>query len=936
MKMHSVPRGIQRLRAVVSASAVVALLAGCGGGGSGGESGQSAAVQSANGDPIAQAGRAEGMGNMAAAPQGASNALTTDIPPPQREPESNYDSALNWASQKLAQLTTRTVTADNDVKSTRAAVAPAAAPDANAKGGWTPRATWPLIAIHSALLPDGRVMTYGTDGTGMLQTGKLIYDVWDPAGALDAGHLTLPNMTGTDLFCNAQTLLAGSGQLFLAGGDQYEPGDPPVGYNLRTRDTALFDPGTNTLSSAKGLNRERWYATVTTLSDAQIFIAGGAGGNDRPEVRAKDGTFRLLEDAPTDNFSYWYPRNFLTPDDRIFGLDIDGLMFFVDPRDRGYVQRVTNLVKDFAAKGSSAAMYTPGQILQMGANSNRVARIGINRPVPQVSETAPTSTKRFWGTTTVLPDGKVLVTGGSEVDNRFVGVNNAAEMWDPAVGQWSVGAVGTDPRLYHSSAILLPDATVLVAGGGAPGVRPADNVNAIDGVNYKTAERYSPPYLFGPNGEPAPRPQITSAPDTLTPGQIISIGVNSGLPISKAVLLRTGSVTHSFSFDNRRVPLDMQQTGNTLQAHVPTNGAVVPPGYYMLFLIDTAGVPSVAKIVSMNEGARQAIHADWLGTIGSWGGGQSFTSECQSDEVLAGIQGSSNNEVRNIGAQCVRVDKAGRWIGEPYNEKTYGGTEGGAYTRTCPRDQAVVGYSGRSGARTDNIVVSCEPLSGLNRAGGVPTALAAVGGAGGTERAYRRCGAEGVARGLYGRWGASVDAVGLLCRSEDTAAAFPFFTASKTSSFGSSTGGSPFALSCHSDEVLVGVSGRSGGNLDKLAPLCAKVDEWGKWSSDVIGRGAAGNNGGSPFSRLCPADQAVSGFGVRTGAYVNHITLQCQPLASPGRLKAGVTTLDGAGNANGTANGAACANGQPANGLYGRAGWYIDAVGLACRGSASS
>lgn len=935
--MHSAPRVPRRLRAVVSASAVVALLAGCGGGG-GGESGQSAAVQSSSADLTAPSIGTESANNMVtsmAAPKQEPNALTTDVSPPLKEVPDNNDSALDWVSQKFAQLMSRTVTADNDVKSNKLAAA-AAAPDANAKGAWTLRATWPLIAIHSALLPDGRVMTYGSDGTGTIQTGKLIYDVWDSSNTLAGGHLTLPNMTGTDLFCNAQTLLAGSGQLFLAGGDRYQATDLPLDSNLPTRDTALFDPGTNTLSSAKSLNRERWYATLTTLSDSQIFIVGGLGGNDKPEVRAKDGSFKLLDDAPTGQFSYWYPRNFLTPDDRVFGLDVDGRMYFADPRDRGYIQRDTNLIADFMANGSSAAMYTPGQILQVGARTNRVAHLGIHRPVPLVTETARTSTTRYWGTTTVLPDGKVLVTGGSEQDNLSVGVNKTAEIWDPAVGQWSVGALGTDPRLYHSTAILLPDATVLVAGGGTPGVRPNPNVSKNDGVNYKTAERYAPPYLFGANGEIAPRPQITSAPDTLTPGQIISVGVNSGLPIAKAVLLRTGSVTHSFSFDNRRVPLDMQQTGNTLRAHVPTNGAVVPPGYYMLFLIDSAGVPSVAKIVSMNEGVRNAIHADWLGTIGSWGGGQSFASECQSDEVLAGIQGLSNNEVRNIGAQCVRVDKAGRWIGEPYNEKSFGGTTGEAYTRTCPRDQAVVGYSGRSGARTDSIVISCEPLSGLNRAGGVPTELAAVGGAGGDERAYRRCGAEGVARGLYGRSGASVDAVGMLCRSEDTAAAFPFFTASKTNALGNTTGGVPFALSCHSDEVLVGVNGRSGAFLDKLAPLCVKADEWGKWSSDVIGRGAAGNNGGNAFSRLCPVDQAVSGLAARTGTYVNQVTLQCQPLASPGRLKAGVTTLEGAGNAAGAANGAACTNGQPANGLYGRAGWYIDAVGLACRGSAST
>ncbi len=79
------------------------------------------------------------------------------------------------------------------------------------------------------------------------------------------------------------------------------------------------------------------------------------------------------------------------------------------------------------------------------------------------------SSQRFWVTGTVLPDGKVLATGGSRVDNELVDVNNIAEIWDPATGQWHPGTAGAVARLYHSNALLMQDGTVLVAGGGAPG-----------------------------------------------------------------------------------------------------------------------------------------------------------------------------------------------------------------------------------------------------------------------------------------------------------------------------------------------------------------------------------------------------------------------------------------------------------------------------------
>jgi hypothetical protein len=107
-----------------------------------------------------------------------------------------------------------------------------------------------------------------------------------------------------------------------------------------------------------------------------------------------------------------------------------------------------------------------------------------------------------------LPDGKVLGTGGSSVENQLTGVNNSAEMWNPATGTWTQGASAVNARLYHGSALLLPDASVLIAGGGAPG--PLKNLNA---------EIYYPPYLFDATGARAARPEIISAPDTVLPGE---------------------------------------------------------------------------------------------------------------------------------------------------------------------------------------------------------------------------------------------------------------------------------------------------------------------------------------------------------------------------------------------------------------------------------
>lgn len=845
----------------------------------------------------------------------------TDVEPPAPSTASKMaDNVAAWIARTLSQPVEPVVQPSSEAerKGGVAHLAPSA--DANRIGAWTAPQKWPLIGVHASLLPDGRVLTYGTSSNGD-QTGKFIYDLWDSSSQhQDKGHITLPNITPTDFFCNAQTLLAGSGQLFLAGGDNNVNGQTT---NTANNNTAIFNPRGNSLQSGGNLNRPRWYSTVSTLSDGQVFIIGGLDGQDFPEVRSKNGEFSLLRDAPTSQFHFWYPRTFLAPDDRVFGLDIDGRMFFVDPRDSGHIQRVANIHPDFMAHGSSAVMYAAGQILQVGGNSNRVAKISINYAVPTAAETSRMSSARYWGTATALPDGKVLVTGGSAKDNELVEVNNKAEIWDPATGQWTQGATGALARLYHSTALLLPDATVLVAGGGAPG--PLINTNA---------ERYSPPYLFSSNGQLAPRPQITSAPDTVAPGQMMSIGVDSGSDISKVVLIRTGSVTHSVNFDQRRVVLAHKQAGGAVSAQLPANGAIVPPGFYMLFVLDASGVPSVARIVQVNEGDRSAIRTDWTGTIGGRGGSD-FKLECGGDEVLIGIYGRLKSELGSVGSICTRVDASGRWFGEPSIGSLAGTGDGEIYTSVCPANQGVVGFAGRSDDVARSLQLSCEPLSNSQRTSGNALALADLGSAAGLQRPYRRCGSDGVARGLYGRASAVLDKVGLLCRNEEKQDAFPFFTSTRTQVHGG-TEGNAYALSCNSDEVLVGIGGRSGAWTDRLSPLCVKVDEQGRWNSDVVARGAAGGSGGSAFSSLCPSDQAVSAVTAETGSYVNRMTVRCQPTASTGKLVGSPTVLPATSGMSGAAGTAACPNGMPAHGLVGRAGpSFVNALGLECRGAAS-
>ncbi|WP_374676315.1 PA14 domain-containing protein, partial [Ideonella sp.] len=464
--------------------------------------------------------------------------------------------------------------------------------DAAERGLFSPLANWPLIAIHAVLLPDGRVLTYGSDAAGR-QTGYFVYDVWDSTQPPDAGHQVLPNTTGTDLFCSSQVLVPLGGdrlrpQVVISNGDNWDGG---MATNTGNDRSSLFDVAGNTLTRGQDTQRQRWYGTSTVLRNGEVYIQGGWEGMDRPEIRGADGRYRLL-DVDTSALDFYYPRNFLAPDGRVFGIDSHGQMYHVNTQTARL--RLAGRIGDgIHGTDSSAAMFRPGRILQFGGFSDQSIVIDINGPAPVLSGQAPMASQRRLATATVLADGRVLATGGSPVWNDLRDAALDAELWDPATGRWTPGARAAAPRLYHSTALLLPDATVLVAGGGAPG--PVDNLNA---------EIYYPPYLFTPGGGWAARPVITATPDYLRVGQTVAIDVAADRPAARVALVRTGAVTHSFNMDQRFLELsfraEAQGAGRQrLHVQVPSQANQVPPGWYLVFVIDDAGVPSVARILNL-------------------------------------------------------------------------------------------------------------------------------------------------------------------------------------------------------------------------------------------------------------------------------------------------------------------------------------------------
>lgn len=475
----------------------------------------------------------------------------------------------------------------------------AAAPiDVDEQGSWGPVEDWPMVGIHAALDSKGRVVTYGTNGDGQ-QTGRFIYDIWTPGASAATGHNTLQNTTQTDLFCSLQINRADTGDMLLFGGDNWTGA---VTNNRGNPDINQLNADTGQLSQLPGMNRSRWYATGTTLPDGSIFIQGGLDGEDHPEHWTADGGSRLL-DIDTSNIGWYYPRNFVMPDGRIFGIDSEGQMYFISAQLNDLTV-VGQLPVAYRSIYTTAVMFEPGKILYFGGPTTAAAVIDVTSGNPIVTPTDQISGVRTWLNGTLLPDGRVLATGGSAKDSSVFnddpiatyGSNNSAEIWDPATGVWTDAADAAVPRLYHSTALLLPDGRVLSAGGGAPG--PIANTNA---------ELFSPDYLVAANGQPTPRLEIQGLSSTeVQAGQRLAIAVSSETDVARVTLVKTGSVTHAFNMDQRFVELgfDAGANGNqndgTITATLPVNDAEITPGYYLLSVLDENNIPSVSQMLHIN------------------------------------------------------------------------------------------------------------------------------------------------------------------------------------------------------------------------------------------------------------------------------------------------------------------------------------------------
>ena len=467
----------------------------------------------------------------------------------------------------------------------------------------------PINPISATLLHTGKVLIVaGSENDASNNSpGAESYRnaIWDPTGT--TGNSITVQEIEYDVFCSGTSALPDGRPLVIGGTSDYS-------FKGENR-ASIFDPLTSQFVQSQQMANGRWYGTATTLGDGRVMAFSGlnlsGGTNNTVEIYDLQNAGAGWSSPTTAPFSPpLYPRMFLLPNGKVYytgqgsgGNNASSWMF--DPSARSWTQSAATTLNRSYGSGVLLPLlppsYTP-RVMNFGGGSPATSTteiIDLSAATPSWKPGPNMSTGRIQMNAIILPNGRVLAEGGSLNNESPDTPGKRADIYDPVTQTFSSGGSATYSRLYHSTALLLPDATVLSLGS-----------NPSSRGSYEPAiEIYTPPYLFDANDNliTTNRPAITG----VTPGLIgynatFYVTYTSASPISSAVLVRPGSTTHAFDMDQRLIglcgaaPQPACIGSGSLSLTTPPNGNIAPPGYYMLFLLDSAGVPSVAQFIQLS------------------------------------------------------------------------------------------------------------------------------------------------------------------------------------------------------------------------------------------------------------------------------------------------------------------------------------------------
>lgn len=493
------------------------------------------------------------------------------------------------------------------------------------QGSWQQPYSSPenIIGIHMALLRTGKVLMMG--GSSLDRCNRNCRNcsaVWDVSNGTFK-QLDVPNENDDadspviDLFCSGHSFRP-NGSLLVGGGT--ETYDPYRG----TRAALLFNPVSEQWERIAAMAEGRWYPTLVTLGSGRVIAFSGldaqAQGNaNTPEVYPYSNIWRAFS-QPTPRSLPLYPHLTLMANGKLF---YSGAAFYDgDPAPPSVQASILTLPSQFTqaiteqlvngdnnqeSRNQAATILLPPaqdqkvMIIGGGANTNfgvqttksvKIIDLKVNNPSYNNVNPVPPELNygRMHHNAIILPDRTVFVCNGSTVAEDNNSAIPPAEIYNPQTNTWTPVATQTVPRVYHGTAILLPDGRVASAG----------SANFIDCGSIQFHERriefYSPGYIS------LTRPAIQNAPQSIRYNNTFTVQTPQAQNIKWVSLIRPMATTHSLDTDQRLVNLPItSRTSTSVTVSVTNNRNIAPPGWYMLFINDNTAnsVPSVARWIQL-------------------------------------------------------------------------------------------------------------------------------------------------------------------------------------------------------------------------------------------------------------------------------------------------------------------------------------------------
>jgi hypothetical protein len=508
-------------------------------------------------------------------------------------------------------------------------------------GAWSAPFPHRSYGMHAALLPTGKVIFWSLPLNGQSDANEGVAWLWDPAAGTGPGAFedVDPPLVDSDgdgtlerapIWCSGQSFLP-DGRLLIAGGNRQWPDyDAGATDYIGWEAVFTFNPFSETWARQPDMAGGRWYPSQVLTGDGSTYIASGydkdpMGGaaNKRlerflpsPDMDGTDGVVAVIG-SPTGTSFGLYPHLFALPDGKVavagpIRSDVALLDTATGVWDRLFDQNGMRPLMSQNRVGGTAVLQPSGPggsdvVTDIGGWANTGEGSTYDPSVattetidfspasgmPRWVQDAPLNVARANHNTVLLPDGSMVTVGGGAGRSNAAGVramyddgrSRPVELRDAGGGPWRLGAPQAEDRGYHSTALLLPDGRVMSAGDD---VHPDDDGDTI--------ELYSPPYLF--RGE---RPAIGAAPAAVGYGQQFDVA-SSSPGLTRAVLMAPSATTHAADMTQRHVELEVagRPAGGGLTVRSPGHRNLAPPGYYMLFVLNEAGVPSVSRWVRLD------------------------------------------------------------------------------------------------------------------------------------------------------------------------------------------------------------------------------------------------------------------------------------------------------------------------------------------------